>query len=303
MQKTYYKGQALAIVMVVLVVISIIGIALFSRMTKDRRSVINQQDSASAQEQADAILNLFLGVDIDALEQKLKASTENELFFDGNETPGELMNFLATLDIGIDTSSLTDFDLCEGSGSSVIVRLGFTDESEPIEVQPGSSRVYYLDGATFEEGTTTCNMEVNAQSVGSYTVFVEKIVYNDGTEEMYPSCVGDSCDSVPADEVPYFVDSADSGRWVGSINTYDLFELVVDLGVSEIRLLPINGTLRVGESVQDCIKREFRYSKVIAEVNCNGSYRAKEMYIPGSGSLGYPTLFDYVIYDTGVFIP
>jgi hypothetical protein len=297
MDKTYYKGQALAIVMVVLVVASIIGIALFSRMTKDRRSVINQQDSASAQEQADAILNLFLGVDIDALESKLRQEEDWE-DFDSTSSSDDLKTYLTGLGIGIDANSLGNFELCEGSGSSVRVSIGFTDENDVIEVQPGSSRVYYLDGATFNEDGD-CNMEVILDGATGYSIFVEKIVNNNGNEEMNPSCVGTGCDSIDSQETDfeYVIDD-----WEDDSKIYNLREMV-DNGVSEIRFLPIVGVLSVSEDVPDCIIREFRYSKVVAEVNCNGSYRAKEMYIPGSGSLGYPTLFDYVIYDTGSFIP
>ena len=44
--------------------------------------------------------------------------------------------------------------------------------------------------------------------------------------------------------------------------------------------------------------------KVNAKVNCKGDYREKEVIIPNVNNLGYPSLFDYTIYNaTGVLKP
>lgn len=299
MEKRYYRGQALAIVMVVLVVASIIGIALFSRMSKDRKSVVNQQDSANAQEQADAILNLFLGVDIEVLE----ASLEEDAFIYPAGGYSDLKGFLDAKNIGLDTSPLSEYDLCDGkSASGIRMSVSFTDADDFIEIQPGGVRAFYLGSDA--SVTDPCLLNVRLMPVGNYAVFVEKIVYNDGSEDMVSYCIGSECADI---DVVEYEDGLDSTTWqVGEDSGYytkpsgyNLF----NTNISEIRLLPISGVLMVANDSLSCINREFRYSKVTAEVNCYGSYRAKEMYIPGSGSLGYPTLFDYAVYDMGLFQP
>jgi hypothetical protein len=74
----------------------------------------------------------------------------------------------------------------------------------------------------------------------------------------------------------------------------------------ELRILPIKGVLGINyELMQEgCINnKQFNAIKVTSEANCNDTYRGKQMFLPGSGTLGYSTLFDYGIYDSGLFQP
>ena len=153
MVKKFLKAQALAIIMVVLVVSSIIGVALFSRMSKDRMSAISQQDSTLAQEQADAILDMFAGADIGELERVLGALT-GPLVYNTMKEIGEdeLLEGIINAD-----ALPEDVVWCEGkSNSNIKVSLTQTDENDFIEIQPGSVRAYTLDGAAIEDGFSSC---------------------------------------------------------------------------------------------------------------------------------------------------
>ena len=75
--KKTYSGQALAIIMVVIVVCSIIGFSMFSRSLRDKRSTIQERYSAEALEVNDNILDSFLQIaDDQDLKDILELDTE-----------------------------------------------------------------------------------------------------------------------------------------------------------------------------------------------------------------------------------
>ncbi|MCD4811641.1 hypothetical protein K8R14_03495 [bacterium] len=309
MMKKYYKGQALAIVMVVLVVASIIGVSLFSRISKDKESAINQQDSALAEEQSDGILDIFVGADVIALETKIREGVGP---FESISS-SEFASFIT--DIGGDPDALPDEDVgCQEESSSILVTVGQSDDDDFVEVQHGSVRVYSLDGATV---VAPCLLTWRFRPVDESVAFLVAYIMNDGSvvtqsEEHY--CVtsdGSACTTI--ENVEYlssFLNTGDMAS-VGVMDADGAYPRTIDLvarfaaDVIEIRVIPIAGTLAVADSLNDvtCIDREFRSIKVRSEVNCNGSYRGKEMLLPGSGNLGYSPLFDYAIYDNGLFQP
>ena len=299
------KGQALAIVMVVLVVASIIGVSLFSRMAKDNQSSLNQQDSALAEEQADAILDIFSGADIETLESKIEDDDNDSIEFDSLSS-GLFADFID--EIGGDSLALPEDDFCPGDNSVINITIGQTDMDDYIEVQPGSVRSYNFDGATVVD---PCNLRVGFRAVSDASVFIMKFVRSDGSEFDNHYCVttdGTSCSSV--DNVEYlseFLGGGDTLTWdAGDSAYYTWINFVNRMAddVVEVRVLPLAGTLAVADHFATdptCIDREFRAIKITSEVNCNGSYRGKQIFLPGSGNLGYSPLFDYAIYDNGTF--
>ena len=334
MEKKYIKAQALAIVMVVLVVASIIGISLFSRMSKDKQGAVNQQDSSLAEEQADAILDMFIGADIVRLEDEVEAIT----------APLDNINDIKGLFdlIGVDKTALPDEGWCvSDQGSSINLSLSKTGDTDFIEVQPGSVRSYNLDGAEispFEGGVCACDdvgcstecddhvpcfLRLRLKTNSDYSIFIIKFVARDDDTGEFSEwdqkyCIGQDgagCDSgsISSEIVSYlsdFIDGGDVLDWSEDLG--GAFEKDINLGrkiynenVVQIRILPLYGTLSVADYFQDgqlsCINRDFSSIKISAEVTCNGSYRGKEMYLPGSGNLGYSSLFDYAIYDNGLF--
>jgi hypothetical protein len=310
MVNRFYKGQALAIVMVVIVVASIIGIALFSRMTKDRQMAINQQDSVLAKEQADAILDLFIGADIDQLESAvvLGAQTFNDI--------GSMTTFLES--IGVDSTDIpTDYDWCESaSNSGIRVTASMSEDTDFIELQPGSVRAYDLEGATFDPSFSTCNLRLGFRSMSDYAIFVVKRVFNEGgvyseSDQKYciPNGTDGSCGDVASVE---YESNLESLTWNTTKLAYhrdvNLFNATAPKALIEVRVIPLYGTLAVSDYIEDaqlgCItNKEFRSIKVSANVTCNGSFRGREMFLPGSGNYGYSPLFDYAIYDNGLFQP
>ena len=163
------------------------------------------------------------------------------------------------------------------------------------------------------------NLNMRFKSVGESAAFVMKTVKSIAgvvSEEDINYCVtnldGTYCDAIDIDDVEYKSSLTNMTIWDGTLDAYQIdadgyIDLIQKLSddIIEIRILPISGTLAVSNSLNpsDCIDKEFRSVKVSAEVTCNGSYRGKQMFLPGSGNLGYSTLFDYAIYDNGLFQP
>ena len=70
--KRSYSGQAIAIIMVVLVVATVIGASLFSRIVKNRALLVEQKESSRALEQADMLLDLLISsTDLGRVEGKI----------------------------------------------------------------------------------------------------------------------------------------------------------------------------------------------------------------------------------------
>jgi hypothetical protein len=299
MSKNYFKAQALAIVMVVLVVASIIGVSLFSRMSKDRQAAIDEQNSAVAAELSDTILDVVVNADIDVLE----SYTSNPAI----ESLADLKTFMEDpppTGLGISLTNLdfpSDATWCPPEENSTFrFSIELLDSNEAVEVRPGDVVAYHLQGATVG---ASCVLPVTVGTNEEIAVFAVKTVYDDGTEPALESYCLNQSGSCNHNDIE------DSGANITILpaNT-DLLENfdLTEPNLAEIRILGIKGNIAVttGDLSPDesCIDRQFKYIKVNTEANCNGSYRAKEMILPGSGNLGYSSLFDYGVYDNARFI-
>ena len=66
-----YSGQAIAIIMVVLVVAAVIGASLYSRMIRNKGEVVDTRESQKALEQAGNVLDAFITLDLPSLQKLL----------------------------------------------------------------------------------------------------------------------------------------------------------------------------------------------------------------------------------------
>jgi hypothetical protein len=303
MKRKYFKAQALALVMIVLVVASIIGVSLFSRMSKEKQSSVDQQDSSIALSQVDAILDFFVGADIDLIENVL--GEEDQITKSGIS---EITTLLAE-DLELNADDINT-DWCVGE-SSLDVTLEYAGNEDYFEVQPGSVLAYNLEGAT---ATGTCDLELRLKAVEDYAVFVVKKIIDDGTvsEEIDNYCIrqGSSNTCAAEGDVPNVTDEDNLALPGTPVDDYFLMEHslqeYINENIVELRIIPINGVLSVavGISGEDNIAdKQFKPIKITSEAVCNDAYRGKQMYLPASGNLGYSPLFDYAIYDSGLFQP
>ncbi len=312
MKENTFRAQALAIVMVVLVIASIIGVSLFSRMSKNKQTSINEQDSSIASTIVDSSLNFFVGADIEQIETVLGQNDDERADYPYADLRA-LLEALKEDNIVADTVTLDQADevLCEGESSQSVV-LSYAEDTDYVEVQPGSVVAYNIEGVS--PNSTPCELSVRLRSVEDYAIFVVKKVYDDGsevTESISNYCmqkgVAGAC---PAgiSEVEYTDTTFELVNWAGDASAHFVNLDFTEEKLVEARILPIKGTVAVNNNGwtggdSGCIDKQFRFIKITAEANCNDSYRGKQMFLPGSGCLGYSTLFDYGIYDTGMFQP
>jgi len=304
MRNKYFKAQALALVMIVLVVASVIGVSLFSRLSKDKQASLDEQDSSIALSQSDATLDFFVGASIDSIEEVL--GTEDVRTANDSAEIKELLGL-----VGVDEDSITvDESWCEGE-NSMSVSLEYSDYTDYIEFSEGSVAVINLEGGSVEG---ECILKVRLKAVESTAVFIIQRVFDDEgtvTEEVDGYCIQSGTEEAcPSDiEDVEYESSLSSISWDLSEDVhyidFNLGDEINNDDTVEIRIMPIKGTLALSNELEqeDCINKQFNYIKITAEANCNNSYRGEQMYLPGSGCLGYSTLFDYGIYDSGLFTP
>ena len=292
-----YSAQAIAIVMVVLVVAAVLGASLYSRTIKNQTGVTNQEDSDIALEQADTLLNIFSEADIDEISTLTRSGP---LEYD------DVDDMIADLRFGPSAVSIINqlkagnaaTKLCEDTGpdsaSGIKVTLSRVPTDEYIDIGVGDSRNFNFDGVSVPSGTLTLNVVNRGSSTPVFAI--KKIYMNQATGEFksYATtdntlyCLGTSC--------PTTIDPTTSGNVTnGSISvslvpsTYNIYQ---------VRVIPLIGDIAVSYSTT-VSNVNFGYIKINAAVNCYGSYREKEMVIPSTESLGYPTIFDYVLYNNG----
>lgn len=317
-QKKIYSGQAIAIIMVILVVATVLGASLYSRTLKNREAAINTKDSMKAVEQADSLLDLFVRADFKFLQDlALDIQTNGEETF---ESTAEIKSFLD--DKSVDSSMLGQIsDWCEYSDDNPSSNLKLTiAEAQPsdfVDVRVGSARVFNLEGNNYE--STPCSLILKFEArESSPTIFAVKKIFgssdqiaeyvNDGsTDDIKAYCFTSTSNVCTPEQLQGI--AAPEGSFIdlepgNTILPIDLKETRGSLPLYQIRVIPLNNTVGISHSdVSGCSEKLFSYMKVNAAVNCYGSFREKQIMVPGADSLGYSSLFDYTIYNIGTLRP
>jgi type II secretory pathway pseudopilin PulG len=310
--------------MVVLVVASIIGIALFSRMAKDKRLAVEEQNSAAAAQAAEGLLDVLVGADIDQLEAVIANNLINMPIQGFDEIKAFIGEELGLVDSA--TALPDETEWCSGAETSeeetyINLTIASTEPEDFPEVQPGSVRAYNMVGATFLDND--CHLKLRFQPKETDAVFVIKYVYMPGGTEpdtFTGYCAGTDCTGITNVEdygnLTPLIDSGDYWFVDTNVNSSEddlinLYDEVENKGLMEIRILPIKGSWGISTEVvnssgvesSSCISKQFNQVKVEVDAVCQGAARPFQMILPGSGNLGYSTLFDYGIYDNGFFQP
>lgn len=316
-----YSGQAIAIVMVILVVATVLGASLYSRTLKNREAAINTKDSMMAVEQADSLLDLFVRADFTVL-QNISIELDaldlppEEKKFELNGT-GEVSAFLDAHSIDSTIlSASTGQQWCEdtSAGSSLKLTISPAQLSDFVDIRVGSARVLNLQGNTYH-GTGACNVTFRFEARDNApTLFTVKKIYGDSSgniaeyapEHMTAYCFTPSSTSCTSEDLNGVAAPSTSFNGLGAGNSLDINLRETGPGgtaLQQIRVIPLNLTLGVATSVGDCSTYKFSFMKINAAINCYGSYREKQIMVPGTDSLGYSSLFDYTIYNVGTLEP
>lgn len=299
-----YSGQAIAIIMIVLVVATVIGASLYSRMVRNRGEIVDTRESQRALEQADNILDAFISSDLptlqDILKSELASATDNivpisgitnlRLFFESH--PG-----LDNIDIISDISGLTDW--CDDGGvtSSIETKLGYANETDEVFYNVGDVMAINVGNVTSDLAGCVATLAFTPGGNGDH-LFTVKYVYRDSAGNVLPYKLDDmllycldsasTCTSVaPTDSIVLPIMTSGSTLDI-PLSTANLYE---------VRVIPLKEKLGISMVTTAQCGNNFKNYKISAKVNCKGDTREKQVIIPNANNMGYNPLFDYTIYN------
>ncbi len=305
-----YEAQALAIVMVVLVVSSIIGFSIYARSLKDKGLAIQERYSAEAYQVTDAILDNLMLSDSAALVEKLSTATG---FFDytngakREEKSGlsEITQLSEQLGHRLDFSNLSICPLSidgNPTGNEYSVSLKEADTTARYEIAPGRIFGFPINGRDFG---TSCTIDIFLEPRGTESTgfIVNKIYgrnYVDGTTtDMKPYEYGDTTNYCFSTNGSTCVDTTQfvGNNWVLWDKNATLtipVEGVNGYALDSIQVTAVNGIVGINYRMNSC-NTVLRLLQLRASATCNEVYRSKEILIP-EGKWNF-SIFDYVLFN------
>ena len=294
-----YSGQAIAIIMVVLVVAAVIGASLYSRMIRNKGEVVDTRESQKALEQAGNVLDAFTTSDLPSLQKllskELSEDDDGEIVLSNIEV---IRNFLQSLNG--DQMDLGLLGLGEGgSCSEPVVTIAYAQASDGIEYGVGDVMAINVDGVDIPEG---CVATLTFYTAGSGDhLFTTKYVYMDDNRDVQPYKLEDmklyclnSTGSNCGDESVAPPDSIE-----GTLASGGNITLNVDQpNLYEFRILPLKEKVKIGLQGNAACNHLLDNYSIKSTVTCTGQERTMQVVIPNAMNMGYPSLFDYTIYNS-----
>jgi type II secretory pathway pseudopilin PulG len=302
-----YSAQALAIVMIVLVISIVLGMAMLSRVLKDSARTVDEKSSAEALELADSVFDAVRGTSMSELKavcgQAEYGATD---ITDGGECKAsgvtQVRAFLE--DVGVGSDATVGLENCQDTSSTVEIKTSVADAEDDYEIRPDSVRSFVLKGQT--PNPLACELvltvEPSGSSVGALTVskIYGRNYVNGFAGELKPYSYNDTT------AYCLYNGGSDCSANSNLLNSWTPVasgsEIRIALAPSggynldEIRVRAVNSTLNIKSAVTTpgCIK-DWEMVKMEVGANCTGSYRAKEIQIPQQ-DWALP-IFDYVLYN------
>jgi len=294
-----YSGQAIAIIMVVLVVAAVIGASLYSRMIRNKGEVVDTRESQKALEQAGNVLDAFTTSDLPSLQnllsRKLSEDDDGKIVLDNIGAIGAFLQ-----ELGGDQMTLGLLGFGEsGSCSEPVVTITYAQASDGIEYGVGDVMAINVDGVDIPEG---CVATLTFYTAGSGDhLFTTKYVYMDDNRDVQPYKLEDmklyclnSTGSNCGDESVAPPDSIE-----GTLASGGNITLNVDQpNLYEFRILPLKEKVKIGLQGNAACNHLLDNYSIKSTVTCTGQERTMQVVIPNAMNMGYPSLFDYTIYNS-----
>ena len=294
-----YSGQAIAIIMVVLVVAAVIGASLYSRMVRNKGEVVDTRESQKALEQAGNVLDAFTTLDLPSLQnllsRKLSEDDDGKIVLDNIGAIGAFLQ-----ELGGDQMTLGLLGFGEsGSCSEPVVTITYAQASDGIEYGVGDVMAINVDGVDIPEG---CVATLTFYTAGSGDhLFTTKYVYMDDNRDVQPYKLEDmklyclnSTGSNCGDESVAPPDSIE-----GTLASGGNITLNVDQpNLYEFRILPLKEKVKIGLQGNAACNHLLDNYSIKSTVICTGQERTMQVVIPNAMNMGYPSLFDYTIYNS-----
>ncbi len=302
-----YEGQALAVIMIILVVASILGLSMYSRTVKDTRRVAFEKSSAESYEVSESIIESLRGMSVSEIETVCADSRfggQSIRSTDGCRVTGvsDINEFLSRLGVLVNIESIGK---CSGSSSTVEIIAKIATDQDEIEIGEGQARAFIFKGQV--PSPAACNLNLVFDPKGQDTVGVgisrKYATAATGTLKTYRNytqavmrqyCIhklGIGCDT----------NASLLGTWT-PLQAGDPLVVslaTVDSGINrmeEVRVTSFGGSIGVRASVSpaQCVK-DWEMVKIVVNANCSGASRGVEIQFP-QNDWALP-IFDYVIYN------
>ena len=295
-----YSAQALAIAMVVLVVSSIIGLAIYSRAAKDKLLSVGERSSAEALEVSDLMLNQLTTISINTVTQTI-AGEGNTFDYENvvtlTESNGQISELFTELGLEGAFSGL-NFCPVATDGNEYYLKIKEASPDTFFEIRAGQVMAFPIKGQAIGLG---CSASLSFAMRGDSNVgfSVEKIY-----GQSYTNGIAQECKPYAIEDVKQYCFSCDAntflgGEWIPITESesldYNLNELSGTYALDEIRVKAIGGTIGVGYALTTECTQGFRLIDVQASANCDGTYRGKQILIPEKRWSS--PVFDYSIFN------
>ena len=317
-KKEKYSGQAIAIIMVLLVVATIIGFSIYSRMESNREIQVETKESTLALNQADTLLRVFTSSDLNTVQDAIAdINTSLDPGCLDSETGCEffgLEDITTTLEsLGLEYSDIYDSidNWCEDPDSPVSttssVKLAITRATSDDFVTYTVGDVFALNTQGLNLVGQACSVQfiINGLETGYDEIFTVKKIYMDSSgnvkpysndpDDMLLYSIGGSPAVAPTDSIEQIYGNGDT-------ITADMSDVDAATGypIYEYRLIPLRGNVEIAiATIAPGCAGAFNNYKIVATVACNNEERSKKVIIPSANNSGYEALFDYTIYNDG----
>lgn len=294
-----YKGQALAISMIVLVVCAVLGVSIYSRVVKDKALVLNEKVSVESLEIADSVLDSLSTIPATGLRSQMG---EDETF----EVKGwsSVNTFLNELGL---TTSIQDLDICKEGNSSVDILIEKATIENLIETRPQEAKSFRIEGKTV---ASPCTLRIRLESRGTVNsgVVVKKIyATNYDTTPIYKIYEEDdissycfSEDLVTCNSTAFSPDANWTKITDGGILEIDLTDVKDGYVLDEVRVIPVGGVVGIATELDPvgCVEDDkLGAIRIVANITCQDIYRAKEVFVPEENATSFSSMFDHTIYN------
>lgn len=310
-RKKKYEAQALAIVMVIMVISSIIGMSVYFRTMEDKTLSLEERASAEALEISDLLLDKLTQFEIQEVVTKIEEIREEPFDYTSGTNPplteneGEEQITSLFNELGIE-DNIRELTICPISqGNEYQITIKEADENTYYEIKPGQTWALPIKGKDLTGCSITLKFAVRGDKNSGF-VLAKSYAQNYTTtpeykeyefEDIQNYCFADSSDICYSPNfyetnwLAYRVEDEDENQTIALDETYNGYNL------DEIRVKAVGSTIGINYQItNDACAEDLRLMSVRATANCSGVYRGKEILIPETK--WHNTLFDYSLFNS-----
>lgn len=161
-----YSAQALAIIMIVLVIASIIGLAMFSRVLRENARIVDEKSSAEALEVVDSAIKAVKGTSVSNIKEVCLDSDYGQ----GVDSPtGCVVKGVSSVnqffsDLGVQADISSGFANCNNEISTLEMSTRLAGPDDELEIRPDIVRSFVIRGQT--PTTPSCSLNIKAENKG-----------------------------------------------------------------------------------------------------------------------------------------